>query len=150
MRRAFVKDIIQHKDFFSLPGSTTVQKAVEVMTQGRVGAVLVIDQETLRGIFTERDLLYRVIGVGKNPKTTRLDEVMTVKPHTLPPTATLPDALDLMRSYGYRHVPITDGKNMVFGMVSIRDLYLQVHENLQQDIQQYQQYIFGAGYGGSA
>jgi CBS domain-containing protein len=116
------------------------------MAASRVSAVLVTEGERLVGIFTERDLTVRVIAAGRDPKTTHLIEVMTPRPDVLRPDDSPMNALDLMRRRHYRHLPVTDGGSIV-GMVSIRDLYAFVKDELEKDVRQREAFIFDTGYG---
>jgi signal-transduction protein with cAMP-binding, CBS, and nucleotidyltransferase domain len=85
------------------------------------------------------------VAADRNPATTRLDEVMTANPDTLPPDAPAVDALHLMREHNYRHLPVVkDGE--VLGIVSIRDLYAAVQAQLEQDIQDRDAFIYGQSY----
>ncbi len=119
MRR--MSAIIKDQDPLTLSPSTTVKHACECMRERRVGAVLVTDKDRhLLGIFTGRDAVCRVLAEGKDPAKTRLSEVMTRDPDTMPPGSLAIDALRMMQDGGYRHVPIVaDGK--VLGVASRGD-----------------------------
>jgi len=116
-----MSDIVKHQDPLTLTATTTVKHACQCMRERRVGAVLVTDRDhRLRGIFTGRDAVCRVLAEGKDPAKTRLSEVMTADPDTLPPGKNAIEALRVMQDGGYRHVPIVeDGK--VVGVVSRGD-----------------------------
>src|SRR3546814_11024537 len=92
------------------------------MAERHIGAVLIGEGNRLQGIFTERDLLIRVIARGLDPDATQLKEVMTPDPDTVGPNDWASLALERMRSSGYRHVPVVDD-GIVVGIVSLRDLY---------------------------
>lgn len=119
MRR--LSDIVRNQSPLTLRPSVTVKWACECMRQRKVGAVLVTDEDNhLLGIFTGRDAVGRVLAEGKNPDDTRLTEVMTPKPRTVPPERSAIDALRLMHEVGCRHIPIVEhGK--VLGIVSKAD-----------------------------
>jgi CBS domain-containing protein len=94
------------------------------MTEEACGSVLVCDGDRLRGIFTERDLMTRVVGRGLDPRTTRLEQVMTRDPDRIEGTATAQEALRRMDELGCRHLPVMeDGR--VLGVVSLRDLPIE-------------------------
>lgn len=116
-----MSDIVKQQDPLTLTAATTVKHACQCMRERRVGAVLVTDRDhRLRGIFTGRDAVCRVLAEGKDPAKTRLSEVMTADPDTLPPGKNAIEALRVMQDGGYRHVPIVeDGK--VVGVVSRGD-----------------------------
>lgn len=120
MPQRTLRDVIAHQKVFSAPPTETVRAAAVRMAEGKVGAMLVVDGGRIAGIFTERDLLNRVIAKHLDPDTTTLAQVMTPDPRTVSPDKTLAHALVMMYEGCYRHVPVVeDGKPL--GMVSARD-----------------------------
>ena len=103
-----------------LPSSTNVSEACKVMATKHIGAVLVMDDGQLEGIFTERDAVIRVLAERRDPEATQLSEVMTRDPITIAPQSAATDALRLMSEVGFRHIPIAEGGE-VYGVISIRD-----------------------------
>ena len=99
----------------------SVEKAAKTMAEANVGAVLIVTNGRLEGVFTERDLLKRVVAVGKDPQTTLLTEVGTFDPVTISPERQLGHAMHLMMIGGFRHVPVVDNGEVV-GVVSARDM----------------------------
>jgi CBS domain-containing protein len=98
---------------------TRVSEAVRLMKDNKVGAVLVLQDGRLVGIFTERDAVYRVMAPGREPTATTLGEVMTRDPKTVAPDETFGYALLLMHEHGFRHAPVVrDGRPV--GVVSAR------------------------------
>ena len=98
---------------------TSVSEAVRLMKDNEVGAVLVLQDDRLVGIFTERDAVYRVMAPGRDPTATTLGEVMTRDPKTVAPDETFGYALLLMHEHGFRHAPVVqDGRPV--GVVSAR------------------------------
>ena len=122
MKQRNIADIGSRGRIVELPASATVREASHLMARERVGAVLVTNDGRLEGIFTERDALGRVLAKQRDPETTRLSEVMTAKPLTVPPEASAIEALRLMRDGGFRHLPIVDGEKLV-GVISLRDFF---------------------------
>lgn len=115
-----LRDVVAHQQILSAPPTATVRDAALRMAEAKVGAMLVVDGGKLAGIFTERDLLSRVVARRLDPDTTRLAEVMTPDPHTAGPEIPLSHALVMMYEGCYRHVPvIEDGQAL--GVVSARD-----------------------------
>jgi CBS domain-containing protein len=113
-----MSDIVRNQDPLTLPPSETVREACRFMRDRRVGAVLVTEGDhRLLGIFTGRDAVHRVLAEGKSAARTKLAEVMTSKPDTMPPGRTAIEALRLMGDGRYRHVPIVD-EGRVVGIVS--------------------------------
>lgn len=129
-----------------LPAHATVTTAAKLMAEHNIGAIMVSDQNRLKGIFTERDLARRVIALGLNPDQTTLGEVMTSNPITLQQGESVTNALELMNRHHIRHLPIEEDGEIV-GMVSIRDLFNAVHEELIDNISTKDAFIFGEVYG---
>jgi CBS domain-containing protein len=125
--------------------TATAAEAVSIMNDERVGALLVMDGESLVGIFSERDILCRVVGAGKAPTEVTIGEVMTSKILTVEPTTTVEQAMALISAHRCRHLPvIEDGK--VTGVVSIGDLTKWLLEHLEHEVRLLENYITG-GYG---
>ncbi|HEY9537537.1 MAG TPA: CBS domain-containing protein [Kiloniellaceae bacterium] len=146
MHRKVVPDIVHQQKIELLPASTTIRDAAKNMAERHIGAVLIGEGNRLQGIFTERDLLIRVIARGLDPDATQLKEVMTPDPDTVGPNDWASLALERMRSSGYRHVPVVDD-GIVVGIVSLRDLYAAAKRELEEDLQQREAFIFDTGYG---
>lgn len=103
-----------------LQETTTVNEAVAQMLAGRQAAVLVVDRERrLVGIFTERDVLTRVVGKGLDPPRTLLSQVMTRDPETLSPQARVCYAVNRMSVAGYRTIPLVDDAHRPIGIVTV-------------------------------
>jgi CBS domain-containing protein len=105
----------------TVPPTTTVRQAIVTMLEHNVGALLVVEEGKLIGIFTERDLLKKVAGVHVLYADMPVRSFMTHKPVTLASTATLAFALHKMDGGGYRHVPVLD-KGVPVGVVSVHDM----------------------------
>jgi len=111
-------DIVRNQNPVTLPPSATVRDACRYMRDRRVGAVLVTEGDyRLLGIFTGRDAVHRVLAEGKSAERTKLAEVMTPDPDTMPSGKTAIEALRLMEDGRYRHLPVVDGGRVV-GIVS--------------------------------
>jgi CBS domain-containing protein len=121
MRRV-VPDIVNNQRLLELPPTATVRGAALAMRERHVGAVLVTADGHLDGIFTERDMVNRVVAESRDPDRTTLAEVMTADPDTIAPTTTAIEALRLMNDGGYRHLPIVE-RGRVVGIVSRRDFH---------------------------
>lgn len=120
MAHRTIRMIIEHQAVVAAPGSTTVTEAARLMKESHVGAVLVVEDGKLVGVFTERDALFRVIAEGRDVHATRLEEVMTQNPQTIHPDKPFPDALHVMYEGGFRHVPVVE-EGRPIGMISARD-----------------------------
>ena len=113
------KDVMKPKKALALSAETTVSEAAKLMAKKSAGATMVVEQERLVGIFTERDALFRVIARGLDPRTTRLGEVMTAEPHTVGPSTPYGSALLIMQENGFRHVPVVENGKPI-GIVGSR------------------------------
>ena len=122
MLRRIIPQVIRGQQVVYLGGQANVRQAAKVMRKHKVGAVLIIEDEALKGILTVNDMTYRVIAEGLDPDKTLLGEVMTPDPDTVSSDATAIDALHLMQDGDYRHLPIVDG-GRVLGLVSRRDIH---------------------------
>lgn len=115
-----IRSVMERKKFITAAPTDTVSKAASLMATHDAGAVLVVEDHKLIGIFTERDLVFRVIALGGDPKATVLRDVMTAEPKTLGPTQSYGHALVIMQENGFRHVPVVeDGK--AIGIISSRN-----------------------------
>lgn len=121
MSRRIIPDVVSDQDIISLGESATVLDAARLMSQCSVNAVLIMDGEGLRGIFTARDLARRVVAADRGLDTP-LATVMTTNPQTVVADAEPVTALRLMVKGGFRHLPVVDGDRVV-GLVSRRDLF---------------------------
>lgn len=105
----------------SVGPDASVMECVRMMTSAKIGALIVLDGETLIGIFTERDALNKVLGAGLDPRSTKVSEVMTKDPICAPPTATVAEAMELVTRRRFRHLPIVEN-GKVLAVVSSGDL----------------------------
>ena len=161
MRHAIVKDVIKDYVIHTLAADDTVDSAVRLMSKVFVGAVLITDKDgVLQGIFSERDLLNRVIAGQMSLNTTKLRDVMTVNPQSIDLNSSVDLALELMDRHGCRHLPVVnpEDRSVAVAMLSIRDVYraysktLRDHNDalrdnvveLQRDVSMKNAYIFGS------
>ena len=112
--------MMERRKLLTAPPAMTVSEAAKQMATRKVGAVLVVDEERLVGIFTERDVVFRVIAQDRDIHATRLADVMTPAPITIGPDKSFGYALLLMHENGFRHVPVID-KGSLIGIVSARN-----------------------------
>jgi CBS domain-containing protein len=115
-----IKNVMDPNRFLTAAPDQTVSDASSMMQTRNVGAVLVIADGKLMGIFTERDAVFRVIAKGLDPTTTRLADVMTVEPITLSPEKSYGHALLLMQENGFRHLPVVQNR-VPIGIISSRN-----------------------------
>jgi len=148
MKKRIIPDVIaKPQELVLVSGETTVRDAVQLMASRRIGAVMIGEGQTLFGIFTERDLMTKVVAPGRDANAVKLSEVMTAKPDTIKPDENAGDALQRMQKGGYRHLPVVENGRLV-GMVSVRDIYAAVLAELADELHDREAFIQGsAGYG---
>ncbi|MDH3793364.1 MAG: CBS domain-containing protein [Rhodospirillales bacterium] len=117
-----VSEIVRGQELARLQSANTIREAARYMVEHGVGSVLVMEDGALRGIFTERDALRIFVATRRNPDYTRLADVMTGAPQTLPPDATPQDAARRMAAGKFRHLPVVGEDGRILGVVSQRDL----------------------------
>ncbi len=115
-----IKKVMEPNKFLTATPDQTVDDASRMMKTRNVGAVLIIADGNLIGIFTERDAVFRVIALGLDPVKTLLRDVMTPDPITLDPEKTYGHALVLMHENGFRHIPVVENGRAI-GVVSSRN-----------------------------
>ncbi|UCG97869.1 MAG: CBS domain-containing protein [Burkholderiales bacterium] len=114
-----IRTIMERRKFVTVPPGTSVREASQLMAKKQIGAVLVVEDKRLIGIFSERDVVFRVVARGLDPATTPLSQVMTQEPKTIKPNNTFGYAMTLMHENGFRHLPVID-EGKVVGIVSAR------------------------------
>jgi CBS domain-containing protein len=122
-----IGEIIEGHALFHLPSTTSVRDAARTMSERNIGAIAVLDSGTLVGIFSERDVLSRIIAGGLDPDSTLVGSVMTKDIIVASPSDDINEALQKMHACNCRHLPVVQGGNLV-GMISIRDL-LQIDDD---------------------
>lgn len=147
MHRKIIPDVVPRRDIRAVTEKDTVLDCAKMMKELHVAAMIVVDGAgKLIGIVTERDMVQRVLAKGLDPKTTTMADIMTRNPDTLKPDDSAADALELMRSRNFRHLPVAEDGRCV-AMVSIRDLYAAVQEALEKEIHETEAFVFGDRYG---
>jgi CBS domain-containing protein len=126
----------------SVAPDVTVAAAAELLIRNKVGSVLVLDQGRLVGIFTERDVLRRVVGERRDPASTRVSEVMTRDLVVMRPSSSVVDAMRVISEKRIRHIPVVEG-GAVVGVVSQGDLNHWLVRNREGQIQDLVDYVTG-------
>jgi CBS domain-containing protein len=122
MAERTLREVVEGQELLTAPATMTVRDAALLMRQRNVGAMMVVDDGKLVGVFTERDGLFRVVAEGLDSATTPLSMVMTQNPKTIGPDRSFSHALGMMHTGRFRHLPVVeDGRPM--GMISVRDAY---------------------------
>jgi CBS domain-containing protein len=128
---ASVAKVVRGRSPVVQPPAATVREAARTMAEHRIGAVPVVERRHLIGIFTERDVVARVIAAGRDVDRTRLEDVMTRRPETVSVDCPLLEALQVMISCGFRHLPVMAAGEVV-GVISMRDIPIEYR--LLQDV----------------
>jgi CBS domain-containing protein len=115
-----VRDVIGNQRPRTAPGNTTIVAAARLMKEHGIGALMIVEDGHLAGIFTERDAVFRVLAASRDPKTTRVADIMTPKPKTIGPDKAVGHALLMMYDGGFHHVPVVE-RGKPIGMISARD-----------------------------
>ena len=118
-----VGNIVKHREVFAVQRGQSVLDAVKFMVEKGIGAVAVLNGDRLVGIFSERDLMKRVIAKGLDPKNIKIEQVMTSNLVTAHPDESYDSCLAKMQSHSIRHVVIAAGDQLV-GVISLRDLMM--------------------------
>lgn len=135
-----LKDILHQDKLFSVRQDETVSAVARTMARLGVGAILVLEEGRLRGLFSERDLMVRVIVAGRSPDSTLVSAVMTTNLATVTDTATVGEAMEQMHLHKCRHLPVMREERVV-GMVSMRDLMDHELARQTEELQHMRAYI---------
>ena len=139
-----ISSLLHHKSpvLWSIPPETTVFEAVKLMAEKNIGALPVMSDGKLMGLFTERDYARKIALQGKSSKETRVREIFTGVVITVKPQDSIEDCMKLMTEHRVRHLPVVDKENVV-GIVSIGDLVNWTISAQDAQIAQMEQYIAG-------
>jgi len=118
---ATIRDLLSNRTIHYVQPNQTVFEAAGYMVNCNVGAVPVLDDTKLVGIFSERDIMRRVVTEGRDPLTTHIADVMSTDLRTVTPSASSEEAMCVMQTHGVRHLPVCEG-SMLVGFLSLRDL----------------------------
>jgi CBS domain-containing protein len=137
----------------SVPAATvspenTVLEAVRLMSDEKVGAVAVTREGKLTGIFTERDLMIRVVLEGRDPGATKIGDVMTEHCISAKKDMSMGEALQIMTESHFRHLPVVDENDRVLGLLSIRNLLHNRVDKLSQELDSVVAFFTSEGEGG--
>lgn len=137
-----VREILRSKGgaVFSVEPGITVYKAIEQMCERNIGGLLIVEQEKLVGIFTERDYARKLILKGKSSKDTAISELMTKNPFTVTADNTIEDCMNIMTEKRIRHLPVVEGERLV-GVISIGDVVRQIIQDQKSIIEHLEHYI---------
>jgi CBS domain-containing protein len=138
-----IHDLVRKQEVCAVEVGQTVLEGVRIMVERNIGAVPVLDKGQLVGVFSERDLMRRVVAEGRDPSRTRISDVMTPEPFIVSPTETVENCLLVMRRHGFRHLPICQEQQLV-GIVSLRDIILHDLDEKDDEVRMMRAYIHSA------
>jgi len=135
-----IRDLLKNQVTVSADIGQTVLEVSGMMVEHNIGAVPVLRGGQLVGIFSERDLMSRVVVPGKDPAQTQVRDVMTEDPLTIQPQDDLGTCMTLMRRHGFRHLPVCEGRDLK-GVVSLRDLLLHNLDEKDDEVRMMRAYL---------
>ncbi|HKQ47270.1 MAG TPA: CBS domain-containing protein [Phycisphaerae bacterium] len=141
---SLVRDLLNKKghDVATVERDATVFEAIRLMNERRIGAVVVMQEGRIAGIFTERDVMNRVAGAERDPKKTKVHEVMTDKVAFCVQNTTIDACRSVMTRHKLRHLPVVEGGKLV-GMVSSGDILAQELQESEETIKYLHEYMQG-------
>jgi CBS domain-containing protein len=140
-----VREILAKKGSYvrTIGPSATVLQAAMVMAEHKIGALVVIDQDRIAGMFSERDVLLRVVSAQRDPAQTRVEEIMTSEVACCNLDTPLEDARSAMKNRRIRHLPVVNEEGRMLGLVSIGDLNAYQVADQEQTIFLLNEYLYG-------
>ena len=135
-----IRELVKDRDIYTMDAGQTVLDAARFMMQHNIGAVPVLRDGKLVGIFSERDMMKRVVAEQRDPAKTKVSEVMTANPLVVGPDESFEHCMVLMKQHGFRHLPIWDGRELM-GLLSLRDLLLKDLEEKDGEVKMMRAYI---------
>jgi len=141
-----VRDIIRKKDneIWSVPPNATVFEALEMMAEKNIGALLVMEENQVKGILSERDCIRKVDLKGHTSRVTKVKDIMTSDVISIQVTEKIEECMTAMIEKNIRHLPVYDGKQLL-GLISVRDVLKEVVEMQKSLISQLERFITGGG-----
>ncbi len=127
---------------YTISGNETVYKALKLMAAKNIGALVVVDNSQVVGMFSERDYARKCILEDRSSKNTLVNDIMSTKVTSVAPDSTMANVMVAMTEKHFRHMPVMEGRNLK-GMISIGDVVKEIISNQGVEIQQLETYIHG-------
>lgn len=142
---AQILELIRRKGghVWTIEPAASVLDAAMLMNEQKIGALVVVEDDRIVGMFTERDVLQRVVGERRDPAETQVADVMTVEVVCCSPATTVDEARGAMKNRRIRHLPVADEDGHLLGLISIGDLNAQLQEAQEQTLFLMNEYIWG-------
>lgn len=138
-----IYDLVKEQEMCVADVNDSVLQVARAMVERNIGAVPVLREGKLAGVFSERDLMRRIVVEGRNPQATKVGDVMTTEPLWVGRNDDLEHCLRLMREHGFRHLPICEGGQLL-GFVSLRDMLLRDLSEKNDEVRLMRAYIHSA------
>lgn len=129
-----LRDLIKNRKLYSVEATRSVLEAARYMMEQNIGALPVLRNGEFVGILSERDIMNRVVAVGRTPGTTAVSEVMTSNPRSVSIDENIDECLFIMQEFGFRHLPVMDGTELK-GLVSLRDVLMRQAAEIERQTQ---------------
>lgn len=138
-----IYDLVKEQEMCVADVNDNVLQVAQAMVERNIGAVPVLREGKLAGVFSERDLMRRIVVEGRNPQGTKVGDVMTAEPLSVGRNDDLEHCLRLMREHGFRHLPVCEGGQLL-GFVSLRDMLLRDLSEKDDEVRLMRAYIHSA------
>jgi len=135
-----IRDLLRNQVPVSAQAHQTVLEVASLLVEHNIGAVPILQDGQMIGIFSERDLMSRVVVAGKDPARTPVGQVMTEDPMTVSPDDPLETCMTLMKRHGFRHLPVCAGRELK-GVVSLRDIMLHDLDEKDDEVRMMRAYL---------
>jgi len=142
-----IRDLLRNQVPVSAQAHQTVLEVASLLVEHNIGAVPILQDGQMIGIFSERDLMSRVVVAGKDPARTPVSQVMTEDPMTVAPDDPLETCMTLMKRHGFRHLPVCAGRELK-GVVSLRDIMLHDLDEKDDEVRMMRAYLHSTPDGG--
>jgi CBS domain-containing protein len=136
-----IRELVKDREVYTVPADISVLDAAAYMRERNIGAVPVLHAHSLVGIFSERDIVTRVLLENRDPRATRVSEVMTVDPQVVGLTESVDRCMLVMKQGGFRHLPVVEGDKKLIGFLSLRDLLLHDLDEKEVEVRMMRAYM---------
>ena len=136
-----IRELLNDRPMFQVQAEQSVLEVVHYMVDHNIGAVPVLRDGELVGVFSERDLMKRVVAGARSPGSTKVYEVMTPRPHSVSVEESIENCMFLMREHGFRHLPVVDENQKLCGLISLRDVLLRDLTEKDDEVRMMRAYI---------